>query len=200
MGATVLHEDAIFPVRKEGIPINIKNTNAPQDPGTMIVESTCKKPKYTITGIAGKKGFCSINIEKSMMNSEIGFGRKVLEAFENCGVSFEHMPSGIDTLTVYVHQEEFEDKEQQVIAAIHRAVQPDFVEMESDLALLAVVGRGMKSSSGTAGKIFEALAKEKVNVKMIDQGSSELNIIIGIEDRDFNTAIKAIYRAFVENK
>ena len=200
MGATVLHEDAIFPVRKEGIPINIKNTNAPQDPGTMIVESTCKKPKYTITGIAGKKGFCSINIEKSRMNSESGFGRKVLEAFENCGVSFEHMPSGIDTLTVYVHQEEFEDKEQQVIAAIHRAVQPDFVEMESDLALLAVVGRGMKSSSGTAGKIFEALAKEKVNVKMIDQGSSELNIIIGIEDRDFNTAIKAIYRAFVENK
>ena len=115
MGATVLHEDAIFPVRKEGIPINIKNTNKPEDKGTFIVESTCKKPKYTITGIAGKKGFCSINIEKSMMNSEVGFGRKVLQVFEDQGISFEHIPSGIDTLTVYVHQDEFEEKEQQVI-------------------------------------------------------------------------------------
>ena len=140
MGATVLHEDAIFPVRKEGIPINIRNTNSPEDKGTLIVESTCKKPKFTITGIAGKKGFCSINIEKSMMNSEIGFGRKVLQVFEDQGISFEHVPSGIDTMTVYVHQDEFEEKEQQVIAGIHRAVQPDFVEMESDLALIAVVG------------------------------------------------------------
>ena len=146
MGATVLHEDAIFPVRKEGIPINIRNTNRPDDKGTFIVESTCRKPKYTITGIAGKKGFCSINIEKSMMNSEVGFGRKVLQVFEDQGISFEHVPSGIDTMTVYVHQDEFEEKEQQVIAGIHRAVQPDFVEMESDLALIAVVGRGMKST------------------------------------------------------
>lgn len=198
MGATVLHEDAIFPVRKEGIPINIRNTNAPQDPGTLIVEGTCKKPKYTITGIAGTKGFCSINIEKSMMNAEIGFGRKVLETFEKYGISFEHMPSGIDTLTVYVRQEDFEEKEQQIIAAIHRAVQPDFVELESDLSLIAVVGRGMRSSRGTAGKIFEALAKSHVNVKMIDQGSSELNIIIGVKDKDFDTAIKAIYEAFVK--
>ena len=197
MGATVLHEDAIFPVRKEGIPINIKNTNKPEDKGTFIVESTCKKPKYTITGIAGKKGFCSINIEKSMMNSEVGFGRKVLQVFEDQGISFEHIPSGIDTLTVYVHQDEFEEKEQQVIAGIHRAVQPDFVEMESDLALIAVVGRGMKSTRGTAGRIFSALAHANVNVKMIDQGSSELNIIIGVENRDFETAVKAIYDIFV---
>ena len=197
MGATVLHEDAIFPVRKEGIPINIKNTNKPEDKGTFIVESTCKKPKYTITGIAGKKGFCSINIEKSMMNSEVGFGRKVLQVFEDQGISFEHIPSGIDTLTVYVHQDEFEEKEQQVIAGIHRAVQPDFVEMESDLALIAVVGRGMKSQRGTAGRIFSALAHANVNVKMIDQGSSELNIIIGVENRDFETAVKAIYDIFV---
>ena len=197
MGATVLHEDAIFPVRKEGIPINIKNTNNPEDKGTFIVESTCKKPKYTITGIAGKKGFCSINIEKSMMNSEVGFGRKVLQVFEDQGISFEHIPSGIDTLTVYVHQDEFEEKEQQVIAGIHRAVQPDFVEMESDLALIAVVGRGMKSQRGTAGRIFSALAHANVNVKMIDQGSSELNIIIGVENRDFETAVKAIYDIFV---
>ena len=197
MGATVLHEDAIFPVRKEGIPINIKNTNKPEDKGTFIVESTCKKPKYTITGIAGKKGFCSINIEKSMMNSEVGFGRKVLQVFEDQGISFEHIPSGIDTLTVYVHQDEFEEKEQQVIAGIHRAVQPDFVEMESDLALIAVVGRGMKSQRGTAGRVFAALAHAHVNVKMIDQGSSELNIIIGVENRDFETAVKAIYDIFV---
>ena len=197
MGATVLHEDAIFPVRKEGIPINIRNTNHPEDKGTFIVESTCRKPKYTITGIAGKKGFCSINIEKSMMNSEIGFGRKVLQVFEDQGISFEHIPSGIDTLTVYVHQDEFEEKEQQVIAGIHRAVSPDFVEMESDLALIAVVGRGMKSTRGTAGRIFSALAHANVNVKMIDQGSSELNIIIGVENRDFETEIKAIYDIFV---
>ncbi len=197
MGATVLHEDAIFPVRKEGIPINIKNTNRPEDKGTFIVESTCKKPKFTITGIAGKKGFCSINIEKSMMNSEVGFGRKVLQVFEDQGINFEHIPSGIDTLTVYVHQDEFEEKEQQVIAGIHRAVQPDFVEMESDLALIAVVGRGMKSTRGTAGRIFSALAHANVNVKMIDQGSSELNIIIGVENRDFEAAVKAIYDIFV---
>ena len=197
MGATVLHEDAIFPVRKEGIPINIRNTNRPEDKGTFIVESTCRKPKYVITGIAGKKGFCSMNIEKSMMNSEIGFGRKVLQVFEDQGISFEHVPSGIDTMTVYVHQDEFEEKEQQVIAGIHRAVQPDFVEMESDLALIAVVGRGMKSQRGTAGRVFSALAHAHVNVKMIDQGSSELNIIIGVENRDFETAVKAIYDIFV---
>ena len=197
MGATVLHEEAIFPVRKEGIPINIRNTNRPEDKGTFIVESTCKKPKYVITGIAGKKGFCSINIEKSMMNSEIGFGRKVLQVFEDNGISFEHVPSGIDTMTVYVHQDEFEEKEQQVIAGIHRAVNPDFVEMESDLALIAVVGRGMKSQRGTAGRIFSALAHVNVNVKMIDQGSSELNIIIGVDNRDFETAVKGIYDIFV---
>jgi aspartate kinase len=200
MGATVLHEDAIFPVRKEGIPINIRNTNRPQDPGTLIVESTCKKPKYTITGIAGKKGFCSINIEKSMMNSEIGFVRKVLQVFEDQGISIEHVPSGIDTMTVYVHQDEFEEKEQQVIAGIHRMVQPDFVEMESDLALLAIVGRGMRSKRGTAGRIFSALAHANVNVKMIDQGSSELNIIIGVDNRDFEAAVKAIYDIFVETQ
>lgn len=197
MGATVLHEDAIFPVRKEGIPINIRNTNQPEDEGTWIVGHTCKKAKYTITGIAGKKGFASINIEKDMMNMEIGFGRKVLQVFEDYGISFEHMPSGIDTMTIFVHQPEFEEYEQSVIAGIHRAVEPDFVEMESDLALIAVVGRGMKASRGTAGRIFSALAHARINVKMIDQGSSELNIIIGVKDADFETAIKAIYDIFV---
>ncbi len=200
MGATVLHEDAIFPVRQEGIPINIRNTNAPEDNGTWIVGSTCQKSKYVITGIAGKKGFCSINIEKDMMNSEIGFGRKVLQAFEENGISFEHVPSGIDTLTVFVHQDEFMHKEQKVVAGIHRLANPDSIDIEADLALIAVVGRGMKSTRGTAGRIFSALAHSNVNVKMIDQGSSELNIIIGVANEDFETAIKAIYDIFVVTK
>lgn len=197
MGASVLHEDAIFPVRREGIPINIRNTNKPDDKGTWIVESTCQKSKYVITGIAGKKGFCSVNIEKAMMNSEIGFGRKVLQAFEDNGISFEHVPSGIDTMTVFVHQDEFMDKEQKVVSAIHRLADPDCVDIEADLALVAVVGRGMKSTRGTAGRIFSALAHANVNVKMIDQGSSELNIIIGVANEDFEAAIEAIYNIFV---
>ncbi len=200
MGASVLHEDAIFPVRREGIPINIKNTNAPEDSGTWIVESTAQKSKYIITGIAGKKGFCSVNIDKAKMNSEIGFGRKVLQVFEDNGISFEHMPSGIDTMTIFVHQDEFMDKEQQVVSGIHRLAHPDSVEIEADLALVAVVGRGMKSTRGTAGRIFSALAHADVNVKMIDQGSSELNIIIGVANDDFEAAIRAIYDIFVTAK
>ena len=197
MGATVLHEDAIFPVRKEGIPINIRNTNAPEDMGTMIVESTSKKSEYTITGIAGKRGFTSVSIEKDMMNSELGFGRKVLEVFEKNGISFEHVPSGIDTMGVIIQQSEFEKKEQEILAGLHRNVQPDSIEIISDMALIAVVGRGMKSNRGTAGRIFSALAHARVNVKMIDQGSSELNIIIGVNDEEFEAAIKAIYDIFV---
>lgn len=200
MGATVFHEDAIFPVRKEGIPINIRNTNAPEDKGTLIVEATCRHPKYTITGIAGKQGFASITIEKAMMNSEVGFGRKVLQVFEDNHISFEHMPSGIDTMTVFVHQSEFEETEQKVLAGIHHAVQPDSIELESDLALIAVVGRGMRATRGTAGRIFSALAHANVNVKMIDQGSSELNIVIGVRNHDFENAIKAIYDIFVTAK
>ncbi len=197
MGFNVLHEESIFPVRQQGIPINIRNTNAPEDNGTWIVGSTCQKSKYVITGIAGKKGFCSINIEKDMMNAEVGFGRKVLQAFEENDISFEHIPSGIDTLTVFVHQDEFMHKEQKVVAGLHRLANPDSIEIESDLALIAVVGRSMKSARGTAGRIFSALAHVNVNVRMIDQGSSEQNIIIGVADEDFETAIKAIYDIFV---
>jgi len=200
MGAGVLHEDAIFPLRKEGIPINIKNTNKPEDKGTLIVGNTCNKPKYTSTGIAGKRGFAAINIEKDMMNSEIGFGRKVLQAFEESGISFEHVPSGIDTMTVFVHQPEFEAHEQKVLADIHRLAEPDSIDLESDLALIAVVGRGMRATRGTAGRIFSALAHAHINVKMIDQGSSELNIIIGVSNADFENAIRAIYAIFVETQ
>lgn len=197
MGATVLHEDAIFPVRKAGIPINIKNTNAPDDQGTLIVESTSQKSDYTITGIAGKKGFAVVNIEKDMMNAELGFGRKVLEQFEKNGISFEHMPSGIDTMSVIVHQSEFAEKEQEILAGLHRNVDPDAIDIETDLSLIAVVGRSMKSARGTAGRIFSALAHEHINIKMIDQGSSELNIIVGVAENDFEAALRAIYNIFV---
>ena len=200
MGASVLHEDAIFPVRSAGIPINIKNTNAPKDKGTWIVESTGHKPEYVITGIAGKRGFCACLITKSLMNSEVGFCRKVLQAFEENDISIEHMPSGIDTMTVVVHEDEFLHKEQNVVSAIHRLATPDSVEIESDLALIAVVGRGMKSMRGTAGRIFSALSHAHVNVRMIDQGSSELNIIIGVENKDFEVAINAIYDIFVNTQ
>ena len=200
MGASVLHEDAVFPVRKAGIPINIRNTNDPEAEGTLIVESTCQKPEFTITGIAGKKGFVAVNIDKDMMNSEVGFCRKALQAFEENGISIEHMPSGIDTMTVFVHQAEFEGKEQQVISSLRRLAHPDIIDLEADLALIAVVGRGMRSNRGTAGRIFSALAHANINVRMIDQGSSELNIIIGVSNDDFEQAIKAIYAIFVETR
>ena len=200
MGASVLHEDAVFPVRKAGIPINIRNTNDPEADGTLIVDSTCQKPDYTITGIAGKKGFVDVNIDKDKMNSEVGFCRKALQAFEENGISIEHMPSGIDTMTVFVHQAEFEGKEQQVISSIRQLANPDQIDLEADLALIAVVGRGMRSTRGTAGRIFSALAHANINVRMIDQGSSELNIIIGVSNEDFERAIEAIYDIFVETR
>ncbi len=200
MGASVLHEDAIFPVRKAGIPINIRNTNCPEAPGTLIVESTCHVPEYTITGIAGKKGFVAVNIDKDMMNSEVGFCRKALQAFEDNQISIEHMPSGIDTMTVFVQQEEFMGKEQQILSELHKLCKPDTLDLEGDLALIAVVGRGMKEARGTAGRLFSALAHANINVKMIDQGSSELNIIIGVRNGDFENAIRAIYDIFVETR
>lgn len=200
MGAGVLHENSIFPIRNEGIPIVIKNTNIPEDPGTLIVESTCHKPDHVITGIAGKTGFATIMIEKDMMNSEVGFGRKVLQVLEDNNISFEHIPSGIDTMTIIVNTADFIESEQEVLAGIHRVVQPDSIVLESDLALIAVVGRGMKAARGTAAKIFTALARENINIKMIDQGSSELNIIIGVRNCYFKDAIKAIYKIFIEEE
>lgn len=197
MGASVLHEDAIFPVRVAGIPINIKNTNAPYDAGTMIVANTCQAPQYTITGIAGKKGFVSINIQKEKMNNQVGFVRKVLQVFEEHNISIEHMPSGIDTMSVFVHQDAFITNEQSILQGISRSVEPDILELEPNLALIAIVGRGMKAMRGTSGRIFSALAHARINVKMIDQGSSEMNIIVGVENSDFEAAIRAIYNIFV---
>ncbi|MBE6631418.1 MAG: aspartate kinase [Ruminococcaceae bacterium] len=199
MGATVLHEDAIFPVRIAGIPINIKNTNAPADRGTMIVP-TAKDydANKVITGIAGKHGFSVITIEKDMMNSEIGFGRKVLEVFEDHDVSFEHLPSGIDTMCVIVQTSQLEDKQEKILASLTRRVRPDSLHVEDGLALLAIVGRGMVKSKGTAARIFKAASAADINIKMIDQGSSELNIILGVEDKDLEKAQQAIYNEFVK--
>lgn len=197
MGAGVLHEDAIFPVRKAGIPINIRNTNRPEDKGTMIVADSNEASDYVITGIAGKKGFSVINIEKGMMNSEQGFGRNVLRALEKNGLNFEHMPSGIDTMSVIVASDALKPVQDKVLDEIKARVNPDHLEVEDDLALIAVVGRSMRKARGTAGRIFSALAHAKINVKMIDQGSSELNIIIGVNEEDFEAAIQAVYDIFV---
>lgn len=197
MGAGVLHEDAIFPVRTAGIPINIRNTNRPEDKGTMIVAEASEAGKYVITGIAGKKGLSAINIEKDMMNSELGFGRNVLRSLEKNGLNFEHMPSGIDTMSVIVSTDALKPVQNQVLDEISFRVHPDHLEVEDNLSLIAVVGRGMRKARGTAGRIFSALAHAKINVKMIDQGSSELNIIIGVSDEDFEAAIRAIYEIFV---
>ena len=199
MGATVLHEDAIFPVRFAGIPINIKNTNRPEDRGTMIVsQASGYDTEHVITGIAGKKGFSTITIEKDMMNSEVGFGRKVLESLEDFGISFEHLPSGIDTMSVIVQTAQIDGHEDRLIQSIQRRTKPDSVTLESGLALVAVVGRGMVKARGTAARVFNAVSNAGVNIKMIDQGSCELNIIVGVDERDFETALNAIYNEFVK--
>ncbi len=198
MGATVLHEDAIFPVRYSKIPINIKNTNSPADPGTFIVPETDDLSDYTITGIAGKTGFSNITIEKAMMNSELGLGRKVLQVLEENGISFEHFPSGIDTMTVIVSTKCLQEKRADVLAGICKNINPDNVYVEENLALVAIVGRGMVKAKGTAARIFVALANAGVNIRMIDQGSSELNIIVGVDSNDYITALNAIYEEFVK--
>lgn len=196
MGATVLHEDAIFPVFKANIPINIKNTNAPNDPGTMIVPNVDDGDTDIITGIAGKKGFSVIAVEKANMNAELGFGRRMLSALEKNNISFEHMPSGIDTLGIVLANCEIEGKQPQLLDDVYNLCQPDSLEVFKGLALIATVGRGMISTVGVAGRLFTALAENDVNIRMIDQGSSEINIIVGVDERDFEKAIRAIYNAF----
>ena len=199
MGAGVLHEDAIFPVRYAGIPINIRNTNAPKDEGTMIVaEASDYDAEKIITGIAGKKGFSVITIEKDMMNSEIGFGRKVLEVLEDHEISFEHLPSGIDTMSIVVASATLDGRRDKVLSSINRMVRPDSITIEDGLALIAVVGRGMVKAKGTAARVFDAISAAGVNIKMIDQGSSELSIIVGIEEQGFNDALEGIYKEFVK--
>ena len=195
MGASVLHEEAVFPVRTSGIPINIRNTNEPENEGTLIVSNEIKH-ENTITGIAGKQNFTVLSIEKSMMNSELGFCRKVLTILEQNGVSFENMPSGIDTVSVVISDSNLKNKTEIIVEEIKRACNPDSVVVYPNMALIATVGTGMAYTKGVASKIFTALAESDINIRMIDQGSSEINVLVGIENDDFEKGINAIYKAF----
>lgn len=201
MGANVLHSESIFPVRKANIPIHILNTFRPEDDGTLILPSVYYTPSGSIvTGIAGKKDFTVIFIEKSLMNAQIGFVRKVLSVLEKYGVPVEHIPSGIDTMSVVVESAALKDgKLELILQDIKQAVQPDTLRVTEDIALIATVGHGMSSSVGTSARLFKAMAEASVNVRMIDQGSSELNIIVGVKNEDCEKCIKAIYREFFGN-
>jgi aspartate kinase len=199
MGASVLHDEAIFPVRQAEIPVNVRNTNAPDHPGTRIVPEAQFNHRATghITGIAGRKDFTVIALEKALMNTQVGFGRRLLSVLERHGVSFEHCPSGIDTMSVVVADGAVDGKLDDVLADIRAELQPDALEVYPDMALIATVGRGMSHIPGMAARLFGALAAAKINIRMIDQGSSEINIIVGVETADFENAVRAIYEAFV---
>ncbi|MBP3646406.1 MAG: aspartate kinase [Clostridia bacterium] len=200
MGASVLHEDSVFPVHRAGIDTNIRNTNAPEDPGTLISHSLPETENPdVITGVAGKLGFSVISVEKAMMNVERGFGRRVLQAIEENGLSFEHMPTGIDTMCVVVVTAELEPVRQQVINRIIELTEPDTLTIHDDMGIIATVGRGMVHNPGTAARLFSALSQARVNVRMIDQGSSELSILVGVDSGDFQAAIRAIYHEFVKD-
>ncbi len=196
MGASVLHDEAIFPVREPGIPINIRNTKAPQDAGTMIVQK--REAKSPVVGIAGRKGFTMINIEKALMNKELGFGRRVLSVLEEHGVSFEHMPTGIDTISLIIQDCELTHRGTAILKGIERACEPDRVTLAPGLALIATVGQGMNHHVGIAGRLCTALAEAGVNLRVINQGSSEMNIIVGVEETDLENAVKALYKAFAD--
>ncbi len=195
MGANVLHPDSIFPVRQAGIPINIRNTFRPDDAGTIIRDNVSHD--RLITGIAGKRNFTSILIEKSMMNNEIGFTRKMLSVLERYGISFEHIPSGIDTMSIVISDCEIGGKMEKLLSGIRDAVGPDRIEIQSGLSLIATVGHGMSYRPGTAARLFCALSRYGVNVRMIDQGSSEMNIIVAVATEDYEKAINAIYEEFI---
>ena len=196
MGASVFHDEAILPVREAKIPINIKNTNRPQDPGTMIVPVFIDS-KYKIAGIAGKKHFCMINLEKSLMNKEVGFVHNVLGVLARHGISFEHCPTSIDSMSVILEERRLADQGELVLEELKRAVNPDRIELLEDLALIAVVGEELADTPGMASKVFTALAEAGINVRIINQGASELNIIVGVKEADYEPAVRALYQAFV---
>jgi len=195
MGATVLQDEAIFPVRQLNIPINIRNTNAPDDPGTFVLPKRDASGTAVI-GVAGKRGFSMVYIEKALMNKEHGFGRKILEILEAHDISYEHSPTGIDSMSVIIEDEEIAGKEEIVRQDIRRILEPDRVDITRGLALIATVGEGMAYRVGVAARVFTALADARVNVRIIDQGSSEINIIVGVDQGDYETAVKALYKAF----
>lgn len=198
MGASVLHEDAIYPARVANIPINIRNTNRPEDPGTIITAEPAKlEDGQIITGIAGSKDFTVIAMYKNLMSSERGFIRKMTGILEDFDVPIEHIPSGIDTLSVVLENNVIDGRLDEIVEEFTRQLKPDTIEVFEDMALIATVGHGMSSRTGVSAALFTALAKEKINIRMIDQGSSEMNIIVGVENKDFEKAIKSIYEAFV---
>ncbi len=200
MGATVLHEDSVFPVHRAGIPTNIRNTNCPDHPGTFIRFGAVERENpNVITGIAGKKGFSIISVEKAMMNTEVGFARRVLQAMEEQHLSFEHMPTGIDTLCVVVNRETLAGCRDAVVNRIIELAEPDTITINDNLAVIATVGRGMVHNCGTAARLFGAMSRAGINVRMIDQGSSELSIIVGVDDTDFEQTIRAVYHEFIRD-
>ncbi len=198
-GASVLHEDAVYPVRREGIPIHILNTRKPDENGTLICEHLSAEQEDEITGIAGKKGYVAVSIAKNRMNAEAGFSRKLLEAFEENDISFEHLPSGIDTVSVILPKTEFETKEREILESLSRLLKPDKIEIDRDIALVTMVGKGMRSVSGIAARFFTALGEEHINIKMIDMGSNEINCTIGVRNEDFEPAVRALYHAFADS-
>jgi aspartate kinase len=198
MGANVLHAESIFPVRSAGIPIRICNTFRPEDAGTYIVKNSTRNVREdVVTGIAGKKGFTSITLEKSLMNTEVGFVNKVLSVIGKHGISFEHLPSGIDTMSLVIDNTQIKDGVlETLIAEMKEAVNPDKIYAHENISLVATVGHGMARSIGTAARLFKALAEAGINVNMIDLGSSGLNIIVGVENEDCVNCIRALYREF----
>lgn len=197
MGASVLHEDAIYPARIADIPINIRNTNKPEDPGTMITSEPDKTGDRIISGIAGSKDFTVIAISKNGLSGERGFIRKLAGILEDNDIAIEHLPSGIDTVSIVINNKALDGRLDEIVEEIQRQMKPDNIETFDNMALIATVGSGMSARTGVSAKLFTALAEAGVNVRMIDQGSSEMNIIVGVENKDFEKAIKAIYGAFV---
>lgn len=197
MGASVLHEDAIFPARAADIPIVIRNTNEPDHPGTSITAEANLKEDTIITGIAGNKDFTVIAIYKNMMSSERGFIKRILGILEDYDVSLEHMPSGIDTISIVVSNKKLNGHLDDILEELNRKLQPDSIDVFENMALIATVGSGMAKRPGVSANLFTALFEAGVNIRMIDQGSSEMNIIVGVENKDFDNAIRAIYNAFV---
>ena len=197
MGASVLHEDAIYPARIANIPINIRNTNEPENPGTMITSEPKLEEGQIIAGIAGSKDFTVITMYKALLSSERGFIRKMSGVLEDFDIPIEHIPSGVDTLSVVISNKQLGGKLEDILDEFERQLKPDHMEVSDDIALIATVGAGMSLRTGVSAKLFTALAEKKVNIRMIDQGSSEMNIIVGVENKDFEKAIRAIYGAFV---
>jgi len=197
MGASVLHEDAVFPARMSDIPINIRNTNSPEDPGTVITNEAGEDDGYVISGIAGKPGFTVISIYKNMMNKEIGFVRRALAVIEDEGISFDHIPTGIDSLSMVIESKELEDKKEDVLEAFRRQLRPDDISVEDNIALIAVVGRRMNRTIGVSARICTALAYNGINIRMLNQGTNEINVIVGVDAEDFEKAVRVIYNEFI---